>query len=53
MPTDTPLLVDAGSLVCSGAAISFNAIEHTMGLNTFWNVPDVGGKSTGSSYGWR
>jgi|GEM_PF-2954737 len=47
------LLVDAGSLICSGAAIDLNATEHTMSMNAFWSVPDVPAKSTGSSYNIR
>lgn len=38
------LLVDAGSLVCSGAAMDLNATEHTFGINAYWNIRDVPGK---------
>jgi len=47
------ILVDAGSLICSGAAIDLQATEHTATMNAFWNVPSVPGRSTGSSYNWR
>ena len=51
--TSGPLLVDAGSVVCSGAAMDFNATNHTMSFNAYWNVPPVPSKSTGSSYNIR
>lgn len=51
--TSGPILVDAGSLVASGAAMDFNATEHTMSLNTFWTVPDIPAKPVGSSYNDR
>ena len=51
--TSGPLLVDAGSVVVSGAAIDLNAQEHSMNFNTFWNVPDTPGKATGSNFNTR
>lgn len=51
--TSGPLLIDAGSLVVSGAAIDLNAREHSMTLNTFWKAPQVPFNPTGSSYNLR
>lgn len=47
------LLVDAGSLVVSGAAMDLQATEHTATWDAYWSVPDVPGRSTGSSYNQR
>ena len=49
----TCILVDAGSLVCSGATIDLNATEHMMTANAYWTVPQVPAKGTTNIYNLR
>ena len=47
------LLIDCGSLVCSGAPKFLNATEHTFTLNSFWQIPQVPGKAGSATYNQR
>ena len=47
------LVIDSGSVIASGNAINLMAIEHTLSMNGFWNVPQVPSKDTGSSHNLR
>jgi len=49
----TCILVDAGSLVCSGAAMDLNATQHTMTSNAYWTAPQVPSKGTTNIYNSR
>ena len=46
-------LVDAGSIIASGDRIDLNATELTYQHNNLFQVPQVPGKSTGSSWNFR
>jgi hypothetical protein len=47
------LLIDAGSVICSGAPMFLNAREHSQSVNAYWAIPQAPAKSTGSSYNIR